>query len=57
MCIHEREHIASLVTPEPPRDVSLQQGHISETRYGLLGESGCLAFALLSPPILSYSLH
>jgi hypothetical protein len=54
--VHPRtgEHIASLLPPNHPEMLCLQQGHISETRYGLLGESGCLAFAPSFPPILSY---
>jgi hypothetical protein len=33
-----QEHIASLLPPNHPEMICLQQGHVPQTRYGLLGE-------------------
>ena len=42
------EHVASLLPPNHPQMVCLQEGrHLRETRYGILGASARSSFALI----------
>ena len=40
------EVVSSLLPPDHPQMVCLQQGHVPHTRYGVLGKSYCSCFLL-----------
>ena len=46
-----REHIASLLPPNHPEMICLQQGHVPQTRYGLLGKFPSFIFSFLLPSL------